>query len=254
MCEALETVLWFDAGWVLMGCLMVDKKWYNHFVSFDSESVDPNVAKPVFKSSSTALPPNAAQRVAEIAASLGPPPKFKADVSGSSSFAEIYAAAEIPPVLNGYTVFKVAEMLQSPHIKDLPAEVKRSSVLVALDAAGVKLQSVIEDAVRRDRALDTFESVQLRGVEELEAAKNRENQQIQAAMEKLVAEHQARLQANRDAVAKARERFEVWRTKKQAEEQRIYDAVAPFVSENPVSTASHPAPPGPAAATGKKPA
>ena len=58
-------------------------------------------------------------------------------------------------------------------------------------------------------------------------------------MEKLVAEHQARLQANRDAVAKARERFEVWRTKKQAEEQRIYDAIAPFVSENPVSTVSH---------------
>src|SRR5258708_39355368 len=107
-----------------MGCLMGEKKWYNHFISIDA---DPD-AKVVGPS------PNAAQRVAEIAATLGPAPKFKADVEKSSSFDEIYSAAEIPQPANGYNVFKVAEMLQSPHIKDLPAEVKRSSVLVALDA------------------------------------------------------------------------------------------------------------------------
>lgn len=232
---------------------MAEKKWYEHFVSFDPDSHSheiPGTAKPGPKAPTP--PPNAAQRVAEIAASLGPAPKFKSDVSGSSTFDEIYAAAEITAPTHGYSVFKVAEMLQSPHIKDLPAEVKRSSVLVALDAAGVKLQSVVEDAVRRDRALDTFESVQQRGVEELEAAKNRENQQIQAEMEKLVADHQARLQANREAIAKARERFEAWRGKKQTEEQRIYDAISPFVTENPVTTVRNPAPPGPAATAGKK--
>jgi phage terminase small subunit len=229
---------------------MADKKWYNHFVSFDEESqptgsdsvhavgVHPVPSKPVIAGKPGA-PATAAQRVAEIASSLGQPPAFSPSMPHSSSFEEIYAAAEIPAT--PYNIMKVAEMLQSPHLKDLPAEVKRSSVLVALDAAGVKLQSVIEDAVRRDRALDTFESVQLRSVEELEAAKGKENQQIQTEMERLAAEHQARIQANRETIAKARERFEAWQKQKQAEEQRISDAVAPFVTENPVSTTRSPA-------------
>ena len=68
-------------------------------------------------------------------------------------------------------------MLQSEHIRNLPAEVKRSSILLALDAAGVKLQDIIEDAVRRDRALDTFERVQQKAVEDLEKQKDgRESQ------------------------------------------------------------------------------
>jgi hypothetical protein len=233
---------------------MADKKWYNHFVSFDDEAEQSapdssHVATrpvPGAKSAAPAKPgvpasvPTAAQRIAEIAASVGPTPAMPASMSHASSFEEIYAAAEIQP--SPYNIMKVAEMLQSPHLKDLPTEVRRSSVLVALDAAGVKLQSVIEDAVRRDRALDTFESVQLKSVAELDAAKTKENQQIQAEMEKLVADHQARIQANRETVAKARERFEAWQKKKQEEEQRISDAVAPFVTENPVTTSKTPAP------------
>jgi hypothetical protein len=234
---------------------MADKKWYNHFVSFDEDSqqtaadsshpaaVHPGANVPGAKLGAPGRPApagaiTAAQRVAEIASSLGQPPAFSPTMSHTSSFEEIYAAAEIPAT--AYNIMKVAEMLQSPHLKDLPADVKRSSVLVALDAAGVKLQSVIEDAVRRDRALDTFESVQLRSVEDLEAAKGKENQQIQAEMERLVAEHQARIQANRESTTKARERFEAWQKKKQEEEQRISDAVAPFVTENPVSTTRSP--------------
>jgi hypothetical protein len=232
-------------------CFMADKKWYNHFVSFDEDpqGAGGDSAHAARPSGSVASVPGAkpgkpapasagtaAQRVAEIASSLSQPPAFSPSMPHNSSFEEIYAAAEIPAT--PYNILKVAEMLQSPHIKDLPAEVRRSSVLVALDAAGVKLQSVIEDAVRRDRALDTFETVQLRSVEELEAAKGKENQQIQAEMERLAAEHQARIQANRDSILKARERFEAWQKKKQEEEQRISDAVAPFVTENPVTTRS----------------
>lgn len=243
---------------------MADKKWYNHFVSFDEDSqpsgsdsahpsaVRPGPSAPSVKAGAAGKPGagTAAQRVAEIASSLGQPPAFSPSMPHSSSFEEIYAAAEIPAT--PYNIMKVAEMLQSPHLKDLPSEVRRSSVLVALDAAGVKLQSVIEDAVRRDRALDTFESLQRNSVEELEAAKGKENQQIQAEMERLVAEHQARIQANRESIAKARERFEAWQKQKQAEEQRISDAVAPFVTENPVSTTRSAAPAAAPAPSGAK--
>ena len=73
----------------------------------------------------------------------------------------------------------------SEHIKNLPSGVKRSSILVALDASGVKLEEVIEDAVRRDRALDTYERVQEKSLGELEARKNEENRRIQEESEAL---------------------------------------------------------------------
>jgi hypothetical protein len=152
-----------------------------------------------------------------------------------ASFEEIYNAAEIHPPEHGYTIYKIADMLQSEHIRNLPAEVKRSSILLALDAAGVKLQDIIEDAVRRDRALDTFERVQQKAVEDLEKRKTDENTQIQAELDRLVSEHRARMQANSDAVAKEKDRFFGWRLQKQQEEQKIADTVSHFVTENPIT-------------------
>ena len=124
-----------------------------------------------------------------------------------TSFDEIYQPAEIPAPAHGYTILKIAEMLQSEHIRSLPAEVKRSSILVALDAAGVKLQEVIEDAVRRDRALDTFERVQQKARRRAGGRKSDDNIEIQAEMDRMVAEHRARIQANNDEIAKEKERI-----------------------------------------------
>jgi ElaB/YqjD/DUF883 family membrane-anchored ribosome-binding protein len=136
---------------------------------------------------------------------------------------------------------KVAEMLQSERIRALPAEVKKSSILLALDAAGVKIEEVIEDAIRRDRALDGFERVQQKGVDDLETRKEQENNQIQAELDRLIEEHKARIQANKDEVAKEKERFYSWRLQKQQEEQKIADSVSYFVTDNPITTGGIPA-------------
>jgi hypothetical protein len=184
--------------------------------------------------------------VAEIASGVAVNPTFKLPVTNPTSFDEIYHAAEITDVSHGYTILKVADMLQSEYIRSLAPTVKRSSVLLALEAAGVKLQEVIEDAVRRDRALDTYEHVQEKALHELESRKVDENSQIQAELDRIVAEHQARIQKNNDEVAKEKERFYGWRLKKQQEEQKIYDAVSYFVTENPITTSGRPPePPGP---------
>lgn len=217
----------------------MSKKWYNLFVSVDQPQ-EAGAAPP-----SPEAPRSAAQTVAEIAAGLAPEPKFTAPVANPTSFDEIYQAAEIHAPPHGYTILKVAGMLQSEHIRTLPSEVKRSSVLLALDAAGVKLQEIIEDAVRRDRALDTYERVQQKSLDDLEARKTQENQQLQTEIDRFVEEQRARIQANHDAVAKEREKFYGWRLKKQQEEQKIADAVSPFVTENPITTG------GPAGATPK---
>jgi len=201
------------------------------FVSLDPQSGGAGTAE-----ESSAVTRSPAQTVAEIASSIAVEPKFTAPVSTAAGFDEIYRAAEIQPPAHGYTVMKIAEMLQSERIRTLPAEVKKSSVLLALDAAGVKIEEVIEDAVKRDRALDGFERVQQKSLDELEARKDQENKQIQAELDRLIQEHKARIQANNDDVAREKERFYAWRLQKQQEEQKIADSVSYFVVENPITT------------------
>ena len=164
----------------------MSKKWYNYIVSVDdngtTEQSLPNARN------ASATPKTAAQSVADIASTIAMEPKFTTPVSDPTSFDEIYRAAEIPPAPQGYTILKVSQMLESEHIRNLPSDVKKSSILVALDAAGVDIKDVIQDAVRRDRALDGYERVQQRAAEELERRKTKENTEIQAQIDKYVTE------------------------------------------------------------------
>jgi len=225
----------------------MEKKWYNFIISVDQ----PPEGSPEKETSPEprkmpGAPPSAAQTVAEIASAAAINPTFTTPVSNPTSFDEIYHAAEIVDPSHGYTILKVSDMLQSEYIRSLAPTVKRSSILLALEAAGVKIQGVIEDAVRRDRALDTYEHVQEKALRELEARKVEENSQIQAELDRIAAEHQAKIQKNNDEVAKEKERFYGWRLKKQQEEQKIHDAVSYFVTENPITTSGPPSdPPAP---------
>ena len=222
----------------------MSKKWYNYIVSVDDaqqSQPSPDVPQPSAKT--------AAQSVAEIASTIAAEPQFTMPVSDPTSFDEIYRAAEIPPAAKGYSILKVSQMLESEHIRNLPSDVRKSSILVALDAAGVEIKDVIQDAIRRDRALDTYERVQQRAVEELEAKKTKENSDIQAQIDKYVTEQRAKIQSNNDAISREKERFTGWRLKKQQEEKKIAEAVGYFVAENPITTGDVNAPPSPTRAT-----
>ena len=119
------------------------KKWYEYFVSVENPGGEPG----------TVPATDAAQSIAQIAATVAPTPvvQFSKPISQLTTFEDIYAAADIKPPANGYSIMKIHDMLSSEHIKQMPAEVKRGSIMVALDAAGVKIQEVIQDALRRDR-------------------------------------------------------------------------------------------------------
>jgi len=220
----------------------MSKKWYNYFVSVAEGGQEAGAGQPG-QDAPPASVPSAAQTVADIAAGVKTP-AFTQAVADPTSFEQIYQAAEVRTPVHGFTIFKIADMLKSEHIRTLPVEIKRSSVLLALDAAGVKLQEVIEDAVRRDRALDTFELVQQRALDQLEARKTEENGKLQAEADRVLNELRLKVQANNDEIARERERMQTWRLQKQQEERRIADAVAPFTSENPITT-------GPAVAPAK---
>lgn len=195
------------------------KKWYNFFVVSNS-------------------PDDAAGEAARVADSGAEPPvTFEGPVADTATHDDIYAAARIATPPHGYTILKVAEMLESEHIRELPADVRRKSVLVALDAAGVSLKEIVEDAVQRDRALDTYERVLEQNLEGLRQTAAEENTRLEAEVEQRLRELRAAIDQNDQAVARAREQLAVWRAGKRAEEARIADAVGYFVSENPISRA-----------------
>src|SRR5215471_14885123 len=223
----------------------MSKKWYNYIVSVD----DAAAQQVQSNSPAAATSKSAAQSVAEIAATIAPEPQFTTPVSDPTSFEEIYKAAEIPGPSHGYSILKVSQMLESEHIRNLPSDVRKSSILVALDAAGVDVKDVIQDAIRRDRALDTYERVQQRAVQELDDRKTKENSDIQAQIDKYVTEQRARIQANNEEVSREKERFTGWRLKKQQEEKKIAEAVGYFVAENPITTGDVNSLPSPTKAT-----
>ena len=209
------------------------KKWYNYFVSVDQDAANVESGS---QSTNPAAAKSAAQSVAEIAAGMAAEPQFTKPVSEPTSFEQIYRAAEIPEAPHGYSILRVAQMMESEHIRSLPSDVKRSSVLVGLEAAEVNIKDVIQDAIYRDRALDGYERVQQRALEELESAKSKENADLQAEIDRYVTEQRAKIQANNEVIAREKERVTGWRLKKQQEEKKIAETVGYFVSENPITT------------------
>jgi hypothetical protein len=225
------------------------KKWYNYFVSVDQNAANEQGGPGVPNSG---MPKNASESVAEIAAGLNAEPQFAKPILEPNSFDEIYRAAEIPEAPHGYSILRVAQMMESEHIRSLPSDVKRSSVLVGLEAAEVNIKDVIQDAIYRDRALDGYERVQQRALEELESSKTAENTKIQAEIDRYVTEQRAKIQGNNETITREKERVTGWRLKKQQEEKKIAETVGYFVSENPITTGEvKPILPGPAS-TGSK--
>jgi hypothetical protein len=224
----------------------MSKKWYNVFVSVDSAGGE---AGPPPSEEDAPPPSDAARMVAQIAATVPVEPAFKAPVQNPTSFQEIYDAAEIQTPVHGYTIEKVATMLASEHLRGLSPEVKKSSILVALEASGGKIDEVIQDAIHRDRALDSYERVLRKSLADVQAKKAEENRQIEAEMNKMLADYRARIQANNETLAKESERFSAWLSGKQKEEKSIADAVSYFVSDNPITVGGAGDAPAPGAKT-----
>ncbi|MGA8685283.1 MAG: hypothetical protein WB623_12795 [Candidatus Sulfotelmatobacter sp.] len=108
---------------------------------------------------------------------------------------DIYSAAGITSPRKGYGINKVVNMLvnmlHSEHIRGLSTEMKRGAVRMALDAAGVAIDQIQQDAKARQDALDSYEIEQRKQVEAEWARKAEENIQIQADLERVKAHYMA---------------------------------------------------------------
>jgi hypothetical protein len=150
---------------------------------------------------------------------------------------DIYGMAGIMNPRRGYSISKVVEMVHSEHIRGLSKEMKQAAVLMALDAAGISLDQVQQDAKARQDALDSYEAAQKKQVEAMWARKAEEVIQIQAELESVKAHHLARISRNLEGVAREKATFNNWLTLKQQECESMAEAVD-LCLKSPVS---HPA-------------
>jgi type I site-specific restriction endonuclease len=141
------------------------------------------------------------------------------------SYEDIYRAAGIMSPGAGYGIHKVVEMMNNERIRDLSKDVKRASVLMALDAAGIAADDLLTDATRRQNALNSYEVSQRKQLEDFEARKARENARIEEEMEKVRSHYAERVQANLDQVAKEKDALRNWQMAMQHESQRIAEVI-----------------------------
>jgi hypothetical protein len=153
-------------------------------------------------------------------------------IGGYASFEEVYRSAPVKSSKIAYTILKIAEMTASTHLAGMSPEAKRSSVLMALEAAAMDVDALLQDAMVRQRALNDYEEALQRRLKDFEAGKIEENRQVQTELDRLTAEHIGRIQANLDELARQQDQFRAWQKDKQHEARRISDAAAICVPQN----------------------
>lgn len=185
-------------------------------------------------------------RVDEAAFSKAAPAGAAGGLGEIPAFEAIYKASNVSDPTHGFSAFKVLEILQSADFEGLEPKAKAAALsgFLKMNPTGaVAIADVIQDALRRDQALDGFEGFLRKKLEERRAQLDQENEALQKQIDELMQRNKEKMDQNRRALEAERERFATWQARKRIEERRLFDAVAPFVQDNPVSLGE--AEPGP---------
>ena len=165
-------------------------------------------------------------------------------------FDSIYQAAGVKTPAHGYTAHKVLEFFSSEHLAALDGKAKAAALagFLKMNPTGpVPLADVIQDAVARDQALDGFEEFLRKKLDKRREELEQDNARLQAEIDQITQRNKEKMDANRRTLEEEKERLTNWQARKRIEERRLFDAVAPFVEQNPVSLGGvAPAPAAPA--------
>lgn len=154
------------------------------------------------------------------------------------SFEDIYRTFTFKSnsVIAEWHILKVSDMLNSDHLRGLSPSAKHSALMMALEAAGVAVEDILQDAIQRQRVLNEAEETQLHQLEQSEQTKLRENERLTAEMESVSLQYRARIAAGTEEMAHERQLFRDWQESKEREHRRIAEAAAACVPAD--STAS----------------
>lgn len=196
------------------------------------------------------IPPPPAIDERKLAAAAGPAGDGE-EGDDVPDFPAIYRAAGVTDPPHGYSAYKVLEIFGSPGFASLDLRAKAAALTGFLNmnpSGPVPITDVVQDAVRRDQALDRFEEF-LRGKAASRSQEiEKENARLQAEIDEVTRRNREKMEANRAAIEAEQARLTRWLTVKRAEERKLFDAVNPFVENNPISTADAPRPAAPPAA------
>jgi hypothetical protein len=157
------------------------------------------------------------------------------------SFGEIYQKSTFRPATSTaeWDILKVADMIASEHLHGLSAAAKHSALMMALEAAGVAVEDMLQDAVQRQRVLNEYEDAQRRRLDQFEKTKVQENDRLAQEMEGLCAQYRMRIASGAQEIERERAVFHEWRDGKEREQRRISEAASACVpGESGASDAS----------------
>jgi hypothetical protein len=178
--------------------------------------------------------PGAGARVGDLVAGE-PKPKFAppqtaADLS-SKPFDEIYREAGITG--SPCSVDELAKLMENPTVASQPLSVKIIAVNLALSAKGINHEAPIADAMRRDRALDAFQAMLDERSGDAEQRNLAKIQQLTLETEEYLKRKQAEMEALRQEIAEAKRQSLDFSARREAEEKRLANLIAPFLEGKP---------------------
>jgi Skp family chaperone for outer membrane proteins len=149
-----------------------------------------------------------------------------------SSFEDIYHKSSFRAATStaAWDILKVADMISSEHLHGLSPAGKHSALMMALEAAGVAVEDMLQDAVQRQRVLNDYEETQRRRLEEFEKIKLGDNDRLGEEMEAMCAQYQMRIASARQEIERERATFREWQERKEREQRRISEAASACVS------------------------
>jgi hypothetical protein len=179
--------------------------------------------------------PRTGPRVADLVAGE-PAPKFtppKTDAADPSDkpFEEIYREAGITD--SSCSVDELATLMENPAVANQPLSVKVIAVNLALSAKGIGHDVPIADAVRRDRALDAYQTMLVERARATEQRNAARIQQLTKETEEYLKRKQAEMEALRAEISEANRQSVDFSLRREAEEKRLANLISPFLEGKP---------------------
>jgi len=218
--------------------------------SFDAAASPASPMSPTSPKGAKAVSPGPPADIRDLLGSMPPPKEIDEKAlpvepaeggGGIPDFAAIFKSAGISDPPHGYSAYKVLEILSSPEFANLDSKAKAAALsgFLKMNPSGpVPITDVVQDAVRRDQALDKFEDFLRTKLKSRTEQIEKENRDLQAEIDALAMRNREKMEANRKTLGEEEGRFARWQVIKRIEERKLFDAVAPFVETNPITTGS----------------
>lgn len=149
----------------------------------------------------------------------------------SVEFAAVFEAAGIQTPAHGWTTQRLAEALHGASFQKMDRPAAQKEILRLLSAEGAHVHEIVQDAVARDQALDSFEAYARRKMEDRDAIRRRKIAETQAQIQEL----QRQVDGLQKDGQEDQAQWKQWQTRKSACEKEMAWAVG-FLVENKAIT------------------